>query len=153
MGFHSIRARLITTLTLATALLMLLICGGLSLYTRYIATDNSAQLLRSTVEQIRSDLVESNGTEEERLNEALNENLNRLQSDNLVLAIYRKDGKILRQSQDYVPALHEPNSRRWRVREAEVQTPKPPTLLRWGNTGAKFMMASNIRRWASWCSA
>ena len=113
MRLDSIRARMTLTLTLATAVLMLLVCGGLIAYSRHLAERSAAELLRTMAESIEADL--NDGDQHYALAEVIDENRSRLQANNLALVILNSQGRVLQKSQQDVPLAAQPNDNTWHV--------------------------------------
>ena len=132
MRVDSIRARLTLTLTLATAALMLLVCGGLMTYTRHLAERGASDLLRATAEQIKADL--NDGERHYAPLEVIEENQSRLQANNLALVIFNAQGRILQKSQQNVPLSTKPEADAWRVASVPGKDYTILVALPWGQT-------------------
>lgn len=115
MRFSSIRARMTFTITLAVAGLMAFICEGLILYMRHNAEYGADRLLKTTADQIYSDLT--GGEQHYSISEAIGENQNRLSKNNLTMVIIGPSNRILQQSQKTIPSPIDRNSVRWRITE------------------------------------
>lgn len=134
MRFDSIRARLTFTLTLATAVLMLLVCGGLIVYSRHLAERNADKLLRMTAQQINADI--NGGEQHYEPSEVINENQGRLLANNLALVVFDSQGRVLQKSQADAPISLEPKGGAWRVATVRFQGGAILIALPWEKTEA-----------------
>lgn len=129
----SIRARMTLAFAGSIAILMLLACGGLIAYARYVAERNADALLQAAARKVRADL---NGEDRNvPLSQLMEDERQDLLPDRLALMIVDAKGRVLQQSQPEIPAWPHPG-KGWRIWTVPVGPDTMVIGLPWGETAA-----------------
>lgn len=142
---NSIRAHMTITLTLATALLMLVVCGGLITYNRMLAERNADKLLRVTIKQITTSLKEDDNEEGRPAPlEVMREFRDRLETNELAFAVADVRGDIVMQSHETVPLTAHPDNIAWRSASVLAGDYLIVIGFPWSKTNAALIREANV---------
>ena len=137
MRFNSIRVRLTLTATLATFLLMLIVCTGVLLQRYYQAEHSASKALRTLGDQVRTDIASIGGNKYD-FAETVSENKSLLQEDHIALVMLDSKGNILEKSQEMVPQTVNPPASLWRVTTIPAGKNTIVLGIAWGQNAASF---------------
>ena len=112
MIFSSIRARMATMFLFSITLVMVISCGGLIIYSRYMAEGNAARLLDSTAKRFQTESANSERPGDFR--ELLGEEKGNVDSK-MSIFIMDESGGIIAKSTVKEGPIPNPKDRNWRV--------------------------------------
>ncbi|MCE1246788.1 MAG: ATP-binding protein [Firmicutes bacterium] len=140
--FKSIRARMTGAFSLAIAVLMLFASAALISYGRYSAEHNASETLSATVRKINLEIT--NGESHGDLSTLMDELREELMTDNIVLVVMDKNGRIIMSSQQNVPSWPEFDSNKWRVAMTEAGENRIIAGMPWEKTGKALQYQSTM---------